>query len=219
MSTVIFDLDGTLLDTIKTIAYYGNKSLSKYGFETFPEDKYKYFVGNGAVLLIERALDAQGALTKENFDKVYPFYNNIYNADTLYLTEPYSGIKDMLRELKKDGIKTAVLSNKPHEAASDVVEKLLGKDLIDICCGGKDGVPLKPDPWGANEILKALSSDKEHSFFVGDTYVDMKTGINAGLCPIGVTWGFRPESELLEAGAKFIANNTDELIKIIRSNR
>lgn len=219
MSTVIFDLDGTLLDTIKTITYYANFALSHFGLRTFSEEDYKYFVGNGAVLLIERALEAQGALTKENFNKVYPFYNEMYESNTLYLTKPYDGITDLLKALKSEGIKTAVLSNKPHEATIDVVEKLLGGELIDICRGGIPGFPLKPDPSGVNEIFKELKGKRENSFFVGDTYVDMETGINAGLCPIGVTWGFRPESELLRAGAKFIANNTDELIKIIRSNR
>lgn len=219
MSTVIFDLDGTLLNTIKTITYYANYALSENGFQTFPEERYKYFVGNGAVLLIERALDAGGNLTKENFDKVFTLYNKMYNADTLYLTKPYDGVIDMLRKLKKEGIKTAVLSNKPHEATCDVVEKILGKELIDLASGGKKEVPLKPDPTAVYEIMEKLSSDKEKTFFVGDTSVDIKTGINAGLCPIGVTWGFRPESELLRAGAKFIANNTGELIKIIRSNR
>ncbi len=219
MSTVIFDLDGTLLNTIKTITYYGNKALSEYGFKTFPEDRYKYFVGNGAVLLIERALDAQGELTEENFNKVFTLYNEIYNADTLYLTKPFDGIKDMLKELKKDGIKTAVLSNKPHEATIDVVGKLLGNELIDICRGGKKDVPLKPDPQSVNEILDELKGKREKSFFVGDTYVDIKTGINAGLFPIGVSWGFRSREELSEAGAKIIIDSPDELIKIIRSNK
>ncbi len=219
MKTVIFDLDGTLLDTIKTITYYGNAALSEFGFKTFSEADYKYFVGNGAVLLIERALSAQGAMNKENFDKVFSYYNEFYNKDTLYLTKPYDGIIEMLKELKSDGIKTAVLSNKPDAATTDVIKKLLGSDLIDICMGGREGVPLKPDPAAAYEILASLYSDKAKSFFVGDTYVDIKTGINSGLCPIGVTWGFRDEKELFEAGAKYIVHDTNELLEIIRSNK
>lgn len=215
MKTVIFDLDGTLLNTIDTITFYANKALEKFGFRTFKADDYKYFVGNGAVKLIERALEAAGGYTKEEFDKVFTYYNEIYNADSLYLTRPYDGIIDMLKKLKANGVKTGIISNKPDFAAVDVVKKVIGEELIDICHGGRDSFPLKPDPASTLDILSELSGEKEISAFVGDTSVDIATGKAAGLHTIGVKWGFRTEKELKEAGAEFIVDSADELLDII----
>ncbi len=215
MKTVVFDLDGTLLNTIDTIAYYGNKALSAFGFPTYPADRYKYFVGNGAVKLVRRALDASGEYTEDDFKKVFDYYNEIYNADSLYLTRPYDGIVEMLRKLKSAGIKTGVISNKPDFATVDVVKKVLGENLIDICHGARDCFPLKPDPASTLEILKELSANAEHSAFVGDTSVDIETGKAASLHTIGVKWGFRTEQELKDAGAEFIISEPKELFDII----
>ena len=215
MKAVIFDLDGTLLNTIDTITYYGNKALSAFGFPNYSADRYKYFVGNGAVKLIERALEASGDYTKENFEKVFDYYNKIYNADSLYLTRPYDGIIAMLEKLKKAGIKTGVISNKPDFAAVDVVRKVIGDNLIDICHGGRENFPLKPDPASTLDILNELSGDKTRSVFVGDTSVDIETGKAANLHTIGVKWGFRTEQELKDAGAEFIVSEPNELFDII----
>ncbi len=215
MKTVIFDLDGTLLNTIDTITYYGNKALSKFGFKTFDAEDYKYFVGNGAVKLIERALTASGGYTEEEFGKVFNYYNEIYNADSLYLTRPYDGITELLKKLKEQGIKTGIISNKPDFATVDVVKKVIGDELIDICHGGRDNFPLKPDPASTIDIMKELSADEKISAFVGDTSVDIKTGKAAGLHTIGVKWGFRTEEELKEAGAEFITDSAEELFDII----
>lgn len=215
MKTVIFDLDGTLLNTIDTIAYYANKALAEFGFPTYPSDRYKYFVGNGAVKLIQRALSASGEYTEEDFKKVFDRYNEIYNADSLYLTQPYDGIVEMLQKLKKAGIKTGIISNKPDFATVDVVKKVLGEGLVDICHGARDSFPLKPDPASTLDILGELKGDKEHSAFVGDTSVDVETGKAASLHTIGVKWGFRTEEELKGAGAEFIISHPDELFDII----
>ncbi len=215
MKAVIFDLDGTLLNTIDTIAYYGNKALSDFGFPTFPVDRYKYFAGNGAVKLIRRALEATGKYTEEDFDKVFTHYNEIYNADSLYLTRPYDGIVEMLKKLKEAGIKTGVISNKPDFATVDVVKKVLGEELIDICHGARDSFPLKPDPASTLDVLGELKGDAKHSAFVGDTSVDIETGKAASLHTIGVKWGFRTEEELKGAGAEVIISHPDELFDII----
>ncbi len=217
MKAVIFDLDGTLLNTIDTIAYYANKALADFGFSTFPVDRYKYFAGNGAVKLIRRALEATGGYTEEDFDKVFKYYNEIYNADSLYLTRPYDGIVEMLKKLKDAGIKTGVISNKPDFATVDVVKKVLGDELIDICHGARDAFPLKPDPASALDILGELKGDKANSAFVGDTSVDIETGKAASLHTIGVKWGFRTEDELKGAGAEFIISHPKELFDIIIS--
>ena len=219
IKAVIFDLDGTLLNTINTIEYYCNTALEKYGFNPVPVDKYKHFVGNGAKLLIERAMSYTREWTDDEFEKVFALYNELYDADTLYLTAPYNGIVDMLKSLKEQGYKTAVLSNKPHFATVDVVNKIFGDDIFDIVRGGMDGVPLKPDPTAVFEIMKELNVSEEEVVFVGDTKVDIATGKNAGLFAIGVLWGFRDEAELTAAGADVIIDDAKEILNIVKKER
>lgn len=214
MEAIIFDLDGTLLNTINTIEYYCNRALASCGFKPHSADEYKLFVGNGAKLLVERAMSAEREWTQSEFEKVFSVYNELYNADTLYLTEPYSGIIDMLRELKKTGIKTAVLSNKPHFATEDVVKTVFGDDLFDVVQGAVDGVPLKPDPTAAFNIMKKLGVTPERTMFAGDTKVDIATGKGAGLYSVGVLWGFRGEAELTAAGADVIINSPEKITEI-----
>lgn len=213
MKTVIFDLDGTLLNTIDTITFYCNKALTENGFGEIPTEKYKLLVGNGAKLLIERALSCFGQWSKDDFEKVFTLYNNLYDADTLYLTRPYDGILDMLSALKGKGFKLAVLSNKPDFATVDVVKNVFGEGVFDLCRGAVEGVPLKPAPDAVFEIMKELNTSSDEALFVGDTKVDIETGKNAGLYSIGVLWGFRDEAELTEAGADIIIDSPDMIIK------
>ena len=203
MKAVIFDLDGTLLNTIDTITYYSNKALSKFGFATATADEFKYFVGNGAVKLIERALSKSGEWTSEDFEN-----------EPLYLTKSFPGIFEMLTELKSEGVKIGVLSNKPDEAVQGVVKKFFG-DLPDIVSGGKKGVPLKPDPAAAENILSYFGAERAVSAFVGDSGVDMMTGRNAHLHTIGVKWGFRTEDEQIKNGAEHTVDEPGEIIKIV----
>lgn len=219
IKAVIFDLDGTLLNTINTIEYYCNTALQKYDFDSVPVDRYKHFVGNGAKLLVERAMSYTREWTDDEFEKVFKKYNELYDADTLYLTAPYDGIVDMLKSFKENGFKTAVLSNKPHFATVDVVNKIFGDDIFDIVRGGMDSIPLKPDPTAVFEIMKELNVSKEEVVFVGDTKVDIATGKNAGLFAIGVLWGFRDEAELTEAGADVIIEDAKEILNIVKKER
>lgn len=218
MKTVIFDLDGTLLNTIDTIAYYCNRALTKYGFNEISTERYKKIVGNGARLLVERALNETGGWSGPDFDAVFKEYNALYDADTLYLTEPYPGIVDMLGELKASGFKIAVLSNKPDFATNDVVGTIFGKDTFDLVRGAVEGVPLKPAPDAVYDIMSALGAAPEETVFVGDTKVDIETGKNAGLYSIGVLWGFRDEAELSEAGADVIIDNPADIIEIAKQH-
>lgn len=213
---IIFDLDGTLLNTIGTIKYYCDKALQKYGFSAVPEKEYKIMVGNGASLLVERAMSYTRQWTAEEFDNVFEEYNREYNSDTLYLTAPYDGIEAMLRRLKEEGIKLAVLSNKPDFATVDVVNTIFGKGLFDIVRGAVDGVPLKPDPSAVLDIMRELGVDAREAVFVGDTKVDIATGKNAGLYSIGVLWGFRDEAELTAAGADVIINDAGRILEIVK---
>lgn len=217
MKAVIFDLDGTLLNTINTIKYYCDKALLEYGFNPVPIEKYKYFVGNGARLLIERAMSYTREWNDEEFNKVFKLYNEMYDSDTLYLTTPYDGILKMLETLKEQGYKLSVLSNKPDFATVDVVNTIFGKNTFTLCRGGRDGVPLKPDPTAVFEMMDELGIEKGETVFVGDTKVDIATGKNAGLYSIGVLWGFRDEKELKEAGADFIVSQPHEIVEKINN--
>lgn len=210
----IFDLDGTLTDTIPAISHFGNSALAKFGFSEIPADRYKMLVGNGRDLLIHRMLAEVDAYTEENYINVGKAYDAGYEADPLYKTAPYDGIMELLDNLKAAGIKIAVLTNKPDNVAQDVVKIFFG-DRFDLIVGQKPGVKVKPDPEGAFFIAKELGAEVSECVFIGDTYVDISTGKNAGMESIGVLWGFRDEAELLGAGADHIVATASEILDII----
>lgn len=211
----IFDLDGTVLDTVKTIAYYGNYALQKHGIEPIEVKEYNYFAGNGAVNLIKRALRFRDALTDAVFEKVFADYNTAYNADTSYLTAPFEGIRETLDAIKAKGIKMAILSNKPHFATCGVITSLFGEGYFDLVYGQREGIPIKPDPTAVLGILQELNVKPEECLYVGDTGTDMKTGKNAALRTIGVTWGFRGREELIDGGADVIIDEPHQLLESI----
>lgn len=209
----IFDMDGTVSNTINSIAYFANNALNKAGFPSIETEVYKKLVGNGAKVLVERMLKTVGA-DECYYEKVAEEYNTKYDNDFLYLTEPYEGIIDMLKKLKEKGIKVAILSNKPHSTACKVSDALFGAELIDICYGGRDGVALKPDPSGVFEIMNELDVSKEECLYIGDTATDMKTGKGADLYTVGVLWGFRDREELENSGADVIISHPSEIVNI-----
>ncbi len=208
---VVFDLDGTLADTLTTIAYFANRALEACGFSAIPKEKYRYMVGNGAKILVQRMLHQNGDDSPESFDKVYPLYNQSYDDNFLYLTAPYPGIPEALDALKRAGVKLAVLSNKPHATTVKIVESLFGTDTFDIVWGQREGVPLKPDPTALLRLLEELKVTPAETVYVGDTAADMKTGKNAGAWTVGVLWGFRDEKELRENHADVIISSAEEL--------
>lgn len=210
----IFDMDGTVVNTINSIAYFANNALNSAGLPSIDTEEYKYMVGNGAKTLIERMMNKVGA-DKGLFDKVFTKYSNDYDNDFLYLTEPYDGILDMLKEVKNKGIITTILSNKPHGTAIKVSDSLFGDNLIDKCYGAREGIALKPDPAGVFEIMKELGLKKDECLYIGDTSTDMKTGKSAGLYTVGVLWGFRKRDELEDNGADVIISHPSELLQII----
>ncbi len=209
----IFDMDGTVSNTINSIAYFGNNALKKAGLSTIDTDTYKKLVGNGAKVLVERMLKTVGA-DESYYEQVAYEYNTKYDNDFLYLTEPYEGIIDMLKSLKKMGIKIAILSNKPHGTALKVADALFSNSLIDACYGGREGIKLKPDPAGVFEIMKEFNVKKEECLYIGDTATDMKTGKGADLYTIGVLWGFRDREELEHGGADEIITHPLEIVDI-----
>lgn len=209
----IFDLDGTLLDTLTTISHYANRSLKNYGCSAICKERYKYLVGDGAKNLIARMISEVNA-DEKLFDKMYSFYNKEYNSDPAYLTKPYDGVPELLSELKIKNIKTAVLSNKPDYAAKVAVKTLLGY-LIDHVRGATDDVAIKPSTEGLNLILSEMGLKSDECIYIGDTSVDMQTGRAGGVFTIGVLWGFRKRDELIDSGANFIANTPSDILKCI----
>ena len=215
----IFDLDGTVLDTVHTIAYYGNYALSKHGIEPIEDKEYNYFAGNGAVNLIKRALRFRDALTDETFEKVFADYNTAYNANTSYLTAPFEGIQETLDTIKAQGIKMAILSNKPHFATCGVINSLFGEGYFDCVYGQRENVPIKPDPTAVYGIMNEMNVNPEDCLYIGDTGTDMKTGKNANLCTVGVTWGFRGKDELIQGGADIIIDEPRQLLDCIDAQK
>ena len=211
----VFDLDGTLLNTIKTINHYLNLALTEHGLGNVSESDCMSFVGDGAVKLIERALDSVGG-ERSLFDSIYRRYNEAYNASPYFLTEVYPGIPELLSELKCRGIKLAVLSNKPDFAVQRAVEKFL-PDAFDIVLGGREGVALKPSPDSFYEILDRLGFTPTETAYIGDSEPDVLTARNASVgLPIFVSWGFRSAEQLKAAGAEQIVHSADSLINLIK---
>lgn len=211
----IFDMDGTLVDTIKSISYFANRALNLYSLPSIEADAYKLMVGNGAVTLVDRMIARVGG-NAEQRDKVLEEYNTTYDNDFLYLTEAYEGVCEMLSKLKELGVKNAILSNKPNVTAVKVADALFEKGLIDVCYGGRDNIALKPDPEAVFGIMKEFGVSKEECLYIGDTATDIKTAKNAELTSIGVLWGFRDRAELEGAGADFIIGHPSEIIDIAK---
>ena len=216
-TTCIFDMDGTVADTIASIAYFANNALKKYGFPEIEKEKYKVLVGDGYKVLIERMFNlvAPDGYTKEQFDNVAEYYKTTYDDDFLYLTVPYEGIIDMMKALKEKGIKIGILTNKPQMTAIQVSDELFG-DLVDEIVGATDDTPLKPDRRAIEKILSKIGAKPEEILYLGDTGTDMKTGKSIDAFTIGVTWGFRDVAELNENGADAIINHPMEIMKYLK---
>ena len=209
---VIFDLDGTLADTIASITYCGNLALSRFGLSSFGEEDYKHFVGDGAAMLVRRALLAAGDERLEHFDEVYEAYLEIFAKDCMYQVKPYEGICALLEELKRLSVRIAVLSNKPDRDSLRVVEALFGKGYFDFVQGQRADIPRKPDPAGVYRIMEAFVLPAGDFLYVGDSGVDMKTGRAAGIFTVGVLGGFRDRKELVENGADAVISKPLELL-------
>lgn len=214
IKAVIFDLDGTISDTISTITHYCNVTLDYFGFPPLTEETVKYYVGDGKKKLVHRFLAHYGADTPEMFEKAEKKYDSEYESDVIFDTKPFDGICAVLEKIRRAGVKTAVLSNKPDNVSVMVVEKLF-PGLFDVCHGKREGIETKPNPTGALMTARELGAEPSECFFVGDTNVDIFTAKNAGMHSIGVLWGFRDLNELQTAGADFIAQKPEELFDII----
>ena len=209
---VIFDLDGTLLNTLDDLADSANHVLLEHGFSTYPTEKYKTFVGNGIPKLIERVLP--DGVSKDIFEETLSEFKVYYGEHKNDKTAPYDGITEMLVKLKERGVKLCVLSNKQHEIAREVIKYYFGDDLFDIVMGKAEQFPTKPDPASCNYVISKLNIPKSNILYAGDSNVDMITASNAGLVKCGVSWGFRSVEELTIAGADYIAHEPGDIVKI-----
>lgn len=215
---VIFDLDGTLSDSIHSIKYCADRAVAPLGYGPFSTEQYKYFVGDGVVNLIKRVLAAGGDTQGIHLEEALARYRELFAVDCMYQVKPYDGISELLQELKERGIRLAVLSNKPHAETVRVIETLFGKDMFDVIQGQVDGIPIKPDPAGAFRILEQLGLKPEDALYLGDTATDMKTGKGAGAFTLGALWGFRTREELEKSHADAIIAHPLELLQYLENN-
>lgn len=212
---VIFDLDGTLSDSIHSIKYCGDRAVAPFGYGPFSVEQYYYFVGDGAANLVKRALTAGGDVELVHFEEAFALYKEIFRENCMYQVRPYEGICELLAALKERGIRIAVLSNKPHAETINVVESLFGKGYFDMIQGQMEHVPIKPSPEGAFRILEAFHLKAKDVLYLGDTATDMKTGKSTGAFTLGALWGFRERKELEEGGADAIIAHPMELLQYV----
>ena len=211
---VIFDLDGTLLNTIADLAQSTNYALKELGYPTHEEDAYRFMVGNGINKLFERALP-EGEKTEANVlrvrQKFVPYYD-LHNADK---SLPYPGIPELLADLQTQGIQLAVASNKYQAAAEKLIAHYFPSIHFVAVFGQREGIPTKPAPTVVHEILKIADMTSTDTLYAGDSGVDMQTAINAGVTSCGVTWGFRPRTELEAFHPDYIVERAEEIARIV----
>ncbi|MBN2828769.1 MAG: HAD family hydrolase [Candidatus Cloacimonetes bacterium] len=212
---IIFDLDGTLLNTLGDIRASMNRILEAKGHPTHTLQEYHFYVGAGIYKLCEAVLPDANRTDSEIKEYIELFradYKDHWNE----LTEPYPGIHELLRQLQNQGYELAVLSNKPDYFTKPMTDYYFPDISFVYVQGNLPELPAKPDPESAKYLLRKLSYPKENYAFVGDSDIDIQTGLNLGMLPIGVSWGFRPVVELIQTGAAHVINHAEELLKIIR---
>lgn len=207
---VIFDLDGTLIDSKEDLGMATNRVLGVRGYAAWPVEQYGIFMGHGLRALTEQALP-EASRTDEEIDRCHALILEDYGRNCMVKTRLYAGIDKVLDYLSQTGVRMAVLTNKPHAIACKIVEGLLGAWHFDFVQGGQEGLPLKPEPDGVHRFCQQVQVEPRETLFVGDSDVDVMTASNAGLCCLGVSWGFRGRRELEEAGAWRVIDRAEEM--------
>ena len=215
MKDCIFDLDGTLTNTLESMTYSVNLTLEEMGLSKITKDQCRLFVGNGARVLIEKSLKAAGDTAASRIEEGMEIYGRIFDRNCTYHVTPYEGIPEMLKALKDKGIQLAVLSNKPDRQTVKVVKAIFGDELFDYAQGQKEGIRRKPEPDGVWYLMEQMHVSKEECLYIGDSEVDAATGRNAGLKTIGVLWGFRDRKTLETAGVDDLIDRPDELLQFV----
>ena len=217
----VFDLDGTVMDTLESIAYFVNATMEKMNLSRIETEKFKYFAGDGRMVLLKKSLAHNNADAPENLQKAIKIYDSAYEGNFMHLTKPFDGIKQELLKIKAMGIEVAVLSNKPDNVVRAIINETFGNDFFAYVAGQREGVKNKPAPDGFLSVAESLGAKPEECVMIGDTDVDMQTGKNAGAHSVGVLWGFRTRRELEENGAQIIVDRVTDLahsIAILENN-
>lgn len=215
---VIFDLDGTLLDTLEDLADAANSTLARFGFPVHSTDAYRYFVGEGLTTLIERILPEENR-SQQEISACMDTFLQAYGQSWDLRSRPYAGVMEMLQQLRLAGLKLGVLSNKPHAFTQLCVQRFFAADAFDFVYGQREGVPKKPDPSAAREIAVLMQLDPQQILYVGDSGTDMRTGNGAGMYTMGVLWGFRERRELEKNKAGKIISHPMEIVNHVNNKR
>lgn len=214
---VIFDLDGTVLNTIEDLADAMNYMLRQFGYPEKTDIKHhKQSLGYGARRYVQSCLPEEAAADGARVDDCLRVYREFYEAHTSVKTRPFDGIAEVMQRLKELGIPCCILSNKPDISTRVLAEKWFSDYSLACAYGERNGIPRKPDPAGAVAIANELGLLPEEFAFVGDSEVDIKTAVNAGMVPVGVLWGFRTREQLEEAGARYLLEKPADLISLIK---
>ena len=212
----IFDLDGTVLSTLSTINYFVSRTLVKYGLEGISDEECCGFAGNGPRKLITRAFAYRGVTDEETVNRALADYIADYDSNPFHLTEPFDGVLEMLSGLREQGIKIAIVSNKQDSSVKVASEHYFG-DLVDLAFGSREGVPTKPHPDSVLPVLSHFGVSPDECAFVGDSDIDVMTGINLGCAlTLAVTWGYRSREVLTASGASVFAESVSDILKTVK---
>ncbi len=211
----IFDLDGTLINSIYALNRTINLTLGRIGYGPVDEAHTKVFVGDGYEKFVERALVYSGDLELLKFERALAVYREVFQENCLYRIEAYDGMKELLEYAKGRGIKIAVLTNKAHAQAVKNIETVYGPGYFDLIIGEREGLKRKPDPAGALYVAETLGVERKECLYLGDTNTDMRTGIAAGMDTVGVTWGFRDRAELEAFKPKYLVDHPSQVTGIL----
>lgn len=214
----IFDLDGTIIDTLDSLTLSVNLTMKELGLSDITRSECRDFIGNGARVLIEKSILESRKVCEEDFlDRAIEVYKRVFAENCMYQVLPYAGINEMLDKLKAQGVRLAILSNKPHERTVEIVEHYYGEGYFDYIQGQCDSLPRKPDPESINYVINQLGVPKHQCIYIGDSEIDIITGRGADIDTIGVSWGFRDRIVLEEVDASVIVDHPRELMECISS--
>lgn len=211
---ILFDLDGTLLNTLDDIADSANAVLAEHGYPPHSADDYRFFIGGGVDILFERALP-ESERREDTIHACVERFRDVYKSGWDVKTRVYAGASELLDGLVLRGLKLAILSNKPHAFVGKCVTRYLSHWTFSPILGQRDGIPHKPDPTGARQIADALDIAPAEFLYLGDSATDMKTARAAGMFAVGALWGFRPEKEMREAGAQVLIATPTDLLELV----
>ncbi len=215
MKTIIFDLDGTLVDTAEDLGNSVSVALTQLGLPTHTTEEYISFVGNGTLMLVKRSLPENLRDDEELLNKAHELFCNHYSGHYLDKSRVYDGIPEVVKALKEAGLKLYVMTNKPYQFATAIVEQCFPSGTFELVGGSGQGFPRKPDPAYENHIIALSGADKSEVIHIGDSSTDVETAHNAGIKCIACTWGFRSRQSLEEAGAEYIVDEPGEILNIL----